>query len=136
MSMEDVIEECKLFYFAGSETTSSLIIWTMFCFSLQQEWQMQARQEILQVFGTKELHFDGLKHLKIMNMILNEVIRLYPPATMVVQATSKDTTLGDMMIPSGVHIIIPIMHVHHDNEIWGEDAKDFKPERFSEGVED
>ncbi|KAI3755713.1 hypothetical protein L1987_55519 [Smallanthus sonchifolius] len=134
MSMEDVIKECKLFYAAGSETTSNLIVWTMVCLSLDQEWQAKAREEIMQVFGTREIHFEGIKHLKIVTMILNEVLRLYPPAIMVIRATHKETQLGDMMIPPGVHISIPIIHVHHDPEIWGEDATQFKPERFTEGV--
>ncbi|XP_076960111.1 cytochrome P450 CYP72A219-like [Bidens hawaiensis] len=134
MSIEDVIEECKLFYIAGSETTSSLIIWTMVCLSLHQEWQIRAREEIMEVFGTQELHFEGLRHLKIVTMILNEVLRLYPPATMLLRATHKETKLGDMMLPSDVNIIIPIIRVHHDPEIWGEDATEFKPERFSEGI--
>ncbi|GJY68095.1 putative secologanin synthase [Tanacetum coccineum] len=134
MSIEDVIEECKLFYIAGSETTSTLILWTMVCLSLHQEWQTKAREEIMQAFGTGELHFEGLKHLKIVTMILNEVLRLYPPATQVLRATHKDTKLGNMMIPSGVDIIIPIIYVQHDHDIWGDDAREFKPERFSEGV--
>ncbi|KAD4179002.1 hypothetical protein R6Q59_022561 [Mikania micrantha] len=134
MSMEDVIQECKLFYAAGSETTSNLIAWTIVCLSLDQEWQTRARDEILTVFGTQELHFEGLKHLKILTMILNEVLRLYPPAIMVIRATHKETRLGDMMIPSGVHLTIPILNVHHDPEIWGEDATRFKPERFLEGI--
>ncbi|MFS7921648.1 putative 11-oxo-beta-amyrin 30-oxidase [Helianthus anomalus] len=134
MSMEDVIEECKLFYVAGSETTSNLIVWTMVCLSLDQEWQTKARDEIMQVFGNQEIHFEGLKHLNIVTMILNEVLRLYPPGSMVTRATHKETQLGDMMIPSGVHISIPIMHVHHDPKLWGEDATLFKPERFLEGI--
>nr|XP_043628733.1 cytochrome P450 CYP72A219-like [Erigeron canadensis] len=134
MSMEDVIEECKLFYIAGSETTSSLIVWTMVCLSLHQEWQTKAREEIMTVFGTGELHFEGLKHLKTVTMILNEVLRLYPPATNVLRTTIKETKLGEMTLPSDVNIIIPILNVHHDREIWGEDATEFKPERFSEGV--
>ncbi|XP_024991642.1 cytochrome P450 CYP72A219-like [Cynara cardunculus var. scolymus] len=134
MSMDDVIEECKLFYIAGSETTSNLIVWTMVCLSLHQEWQTQARQEILQVFGTGKLDFEGLKHLKILTMILNEVLRLYPPVVMVIRATTKETRLGNMMIPSGVYITLPIIHIHHDHEIWGGDAAEFNPKRFSEGV--
>nr|GEZ05750.1 cytochrome P450 CYP72A219-like [Tanacetum cinerariifolium] len=134
MSMQDVIEECKLFYIAGSETTSNLIVWTMVCLSLHQEWQIKAREEMLQVFGTRELDFEDLKNLKILTMILNEVLRLYPPVTMTTRATYEETKLGNMMIPSGVRLGLAFMHVHHDREIWGDDANDFKPERFSEGV--
>ncbi|KAD2804263.1 hypothetical protein E3N88_37640 [Mikania micrantha] len=134
MSMEDVIEECKLFYSAGSETTSNLIVWTMVCLSLHQEWQIQARDEILQVFGTKKVDFEGLKNLKILTMILNEVLRLYTPLNMITRATHKETKLGNMMIPPGVLLALAVMHVHHDPEIWGDDVHEFKPERFSEGI--
>ncbi|GJY83314.1 cytochrome P450 CYP72A219-like protein [Tanacetum coccineum] len=134
MSMEDVIDECKLIYLAATETISTLILWTMVCLSLHQEWQTIAREEIMQAFGTGELNLEGLKHLKNVTMILNEVLRLYPPATMVVRATHKHTKLRNMTIPSGMNIIIPILHVHHDPDIWGDDAREFKPERFSDGV--
>ncbi|KAK1416127.1 hypothetical protein QVD17_31915 [Tagetes erecta] len=134
MSMDDVIEECKLFYIAGSETTSNLIVWTMVCLSLHQEWQTRARKEVLQVFGDKEFDFEGLKNLKVLTMILNEVLRLYTPVIMMTRATHKDTKLGNMMIPSGVQLSLAMMHVHHDREIWGDDVNEFKPERFSEGI--
>ncbi|GJR77594.1 cytochrome P450 CYP72A219-like protein, partial [Tanacetum coccineum] len=67
-------------------------------------------------------------------MILNEVLRLYPPTAMVLRATHKETKLGNMKLPSGVHIIIPIIHVQHDHDIWGDNAREFKLERFSKGV--
>ncbi|XP_076941706.1 cytochrome P450 CYP72A219-like [Bidens hawaiensis] len=134
MSMEDVIEECKLFYIAGSETTSNLIVWTMVCLSMHQEWQTRAREEIVNVFGDKELDFEGLKSLKILTMILNEVLRLYTPVIMMTRATHKETKLGNMMIPSGMHLSLAMMHVHHDREIWGDDANEFKPDRFVEGI--
>ncbi|KAI7729667.1 hypothetical protein M8C21_015760 [Ambrosia artemisiifolia] len=134
MSMEDVIEECKLFYIGGSETTANLIVWTMICLSLHQEWQVRAREEIIHVFGDKKLDFEGLKNLKILTMILNEVLRLYPPAVMMTRATHKDTKLGNMVIPSGVELTLAMMHVHHDRELWGEDVNEFNPERFAEGI--
>ncbi|KAM0015281.1 putative secologanin synthase [Helianthus debilis subsp. tardiflorus] len=134
MSMEDVIEECKLFYIAGSETTSNLIVWTMVCLSLHQEWQIRAREEIVQAFGNNQPDFEGLKNLKILTMILNEVLRLYPPVIMMTRATHKDTKLGNMMIPSGMQLTLAMVHVHQDREIWGDDVNEFNPERFSEGI--
>ena len=67
-------------------------------------------------------------------MILNEALRLYPPASSLHRIVHKETKLGNLIIPVGVEIALPTILVHHDYELWGESANQFKSERFSEGI--
>ncbi|XP_042386699.1 cytochrome P450 72A15-like [Zingiber officinale] len=134
LTTDEMIDECKLFYFAGQETTSALMTWTMVVLSMHQDWQERARQEVLQVFGKEKPTYDGLSQLKTVTMILYEVLRLYPPVLGVQRQVLKSLKIGDVVYPPGAMLVLSVVQMHHDPDYWGKDVLEFNPERFAEGV--
>ncbi|KAG8654247.1 cytochrome P450 CYP749A22 [Manihot esculenta] len=134
ISIEDLIDECKTFYIAGQETTSSALAWNILLLAIHMDWQEKAREEILELFGQRNPTLDEISRLKIMNMIINETLRLYSPSITMMREVHKGTRLGKLVAPARMDVLVSILALHHDPEIWGEDVHLFKPERFAEGV--
>ncbi|WVZ72505.1 hypothetical protein U9M48_020953 [Paspalum notatum var. saurae] len=135
ITVNDIVEECKTFFFAGKQTTSNLLTWTTVVLAMHPEWQELARQEVLDVCGPHAIPSrEQLAKLKTLGMILNETLRLYPPAVATVRRAKTDVQLGGCLIPRDTELLIPIMAVHHDARLWGPDATQFNPARFARGV--
>ncbi|KAG6497304.1 hypothetical protein ZIOFF_045203 [Zingiber officinale] len=160
MTVRDIVEECKTFFFAGKQTTSNLLTWTTVLLAMHPEWQERARAEVLRVCGPRDVpsreHLPKLKTVRfatsqnyrrpsnsrLMNssspsqllMIIYETLRLYPPAVATIRQAKADVELGGYRIPQGTELLIPIMGLHHDAELWGPDVAQFNPERFANGA--
>ncbi|KAK8654627.1 hypothetical protein V6N13_107234 [Hibiscus sabdariffa] len=162
ITVHDMIEECKSFLFAGKLTTSNLLTWTTVLLAMHPQWQVQAREEVLRVCGSRDIPTKDdvvkLKTVKLksnfpflfdefrryisdirfmvwqLTMILNESLRLYPPTIATIRRAKVDAELGGYIIPRGTELMIPILALHHDHTIWGSDANEFYPPRFSKGV--
>uniref|UniRef100_A0A803LEG7 Cytochrome P450 734A1 n=1 Tax=Chenopodium quinoa TaxID=63459 RepID=A0A803LEG7_CHEQI len=131
----DIVEECKSFFFAGKHTTSNLLIWTSILLAMHPQWQQLAREEVMRVCGARDIPTkDDVSNLKTLSMIISEVLRLYPPVVATIRRAKTQVDLGDINIKEETELLVPILSVHHDTTIWGPDASEFNPSRFSQGV--
>lgn len=55
ITVHDIVEECKSFFFAGKQTTSNLMTWTTVLLAMHPHWQVQAREEVLRVCGSRDV---------------------------------------------------------------------------------
>ncbi|OAY48819.1 cytochrome P450 709B2 [Manihot esculenta] len=134
LNMKEIMENCKSFFFAGHETTSNLLTWSVFLLSTHPEWHEKLREEVLTECGMGIPDADMLSKLKFVNMFLLEVLRLYCPVIMLIRRAPEDMKLGNLMIPKETCLTIPLVKIHRSKEYWGEDANEFKPLRFASGV--
>ena len=75
-----------------------------------------------------------LQHISQVTMILYEVLRLYSPSISLYRTVHEETKLRNLILLAGVQLCLPIILVHHDCELWDDDANDFNPNRFAEGI--
>ena len=64
ISVDELVDECKIFYFAGHVTTNALLAWTILLLALHPDWQEEARKEVLDTFGKQVPNLEGLDRLK------------------------------------------------------------------------
>lgn len=132
---QQLIDECKTFFFTGHETTALLMTWTMMLLATSTEWQEKARAETLEICQGNDPCAADLPKLKILGMILNESLRLYTPASLLPRQAFENVKVGDVELPKGMSVWIPVLAIHRSKELWGEDANEFNPQRFAEGVQ-
>ncbi|PPR92605.1 hypothetical protein GOBAR_AA28067 [Gossypium barbadense] len=78
-SIQDLVDECKTFYFSGQETVNSLLAWATVLLAIHSDWQDKARAEVIEVFDTQNSDSEGMAKLNTITMIINVTLRLYYP---------------------------------------------------------
>ncbi|KAB2596687.1 hypothetical protein D8674_032137 [Pyrus ussuriensis x Pyrus communis] len=107
LTTEELVDECKTFFFGGHDTTVLAITWSMLLLAMHPEWQNQLRQEIREVIGDIEVDVDRLAGLKKLGWVISEVLRLYPSApNSQRQARGNIRVNDDLTVPIGTNIYV------------------------------
>ncbi|KAL5866202.1 hypothetical protein ACOSQ3_003716 [Xanthoceras sorbifolium] len=129
-----IVDNCKNIYFAGHETTAITASWSLMLLAAYPEWQDRTRAEVLEICEHRVPDANMLRSMKTLTMVIQETLRLYPPAVFVIRQALQDIKFKDIVVPGGMNIQIPIPALQQDTDLWGSDAHNFNPERFSNGI--
>jgi cytochrome P450 len=130
MSEGQLIDNLMTFLAAGHETTAKALTWALYLLARAPEWQKRVRDEVLLVAGRQPVDAQHLDKLVVTRAVLEEAMRLYPPAPVMTRQASCAVGLGGQTVPAGAIIFIPIFAVHRHRRLW-DDPDRFDPDRFS-----
>lgn len=129
---DDVRDEVIIFLVAGHETTGSALAFALHLLGRHQEVQDRVRSEVLAAAGEQGSARDDLDRLPYTAHVINEAMRLYPPAHTVVRRAVDDTELLGYHVEKGGILAVNIWGIHHRPTVWSEPFR-FSPDRFESG---
>ncbi|XP_069133683.1 cytochrome P450 3A8-like isoform X1 [Argopecten irradians] len=134
ITFDEILGNAEVFFFAGYETTTITLSMASYYLALYPEYQDKLRQEITDKVGSSDLSYDNVREVEYLEMIINETLRISPPATRTDRVCINDTVINGVQIPAGMNISVPIYGIHHDPDNW-EDPDKFIPERFAKSYD-
>ncbi|KAH9885121.1 cytochrome P450 [Cubamyces lactineus] len=141
---EELIGQVSTFIFAAMDTTSNALSMTLSLLAQHPLVQNKLREEILEAAQGEDLDYDALVSLPYLDAVCRETLRLHTPIAMVFRETRQDTVLplsepiigvdgsqiSEIVVPKDTTLLVGIHACNRNKAIWGEDAMEWKPERW------
>jgi cytochrome P450 len=129
LSAKEIRDEIITIFMAGHETTSLALTWTLYLLSQHPDAEAKLHAELSEVLGGRTPRAEDVPKLRYARMVIDEALRLYPPAhTMAREAVGADELSGHR-IPAGATVYIVPWLLHRHRRLW-ERPERFDPERF------
>ena len=132
MSDELLVDNILAFLGGGNDTRAFALTWTLYLISRSPQWEARMLEEIEQVVGSGPVTSAHVGQLVTVQQVLNESLRLFPTAPMIVRDIVDDVELDGVTIPGGTIGMIPIYAIHRHRSYW-DDPDRFDPDRFAPG---
>jgi cytochrome P450 len=129
MTDRQVRDEVITIFSAGHETTANLLSWTLYLLARHPDVLAKLHQELDGLLRGKIPDAEDLQLLAYTRAILNESMRLRPPAGILLRKVNKDTEVDGYFLRAGRPAIFSIFNLHHHADFWPQPEK-FDPERF------
>ena len=131
MSSQQLRDECITLFVAGQETTATALTWAFYLLMKHPDKMQKLMLEIETVLGAKTPELSTLSALKYTQMVLEETMRLYPPAWVIARKVLRNTVLCGYPVEEKAQLILDVYSLHRHPDYWDRPDQ-FIPERFDE----
>jgi cytochrome P450 len=130
MSKEELVHNMQFFIVAGHETTALALSWALYLLAHSPQWQDRVRAEVTGQLGGRAAGPDDLAAMPLVEQVLEEAMRLYPPVGLLARTVlAKDELCGRTVQPNDI-MFLPIWALHR-HEMWWDEPQKFDPGRFA-----
>lgn len=130
MSDEQLRNQIMTLMLAGYETTASALAWTWYLLAQDAASVARLQAEAREVLGGRPPRYPDLERLSYTGQVLNETMRLFPPAWILGRRALGEDEIGGYYVAPGTTIAICLYTLHRHPRFW-ESPDDFDPDRFS-----
>lgn len=126
----EVRDQMATFFLAGHETTATALAWTWYLLSHAPDVEAKLHAELDSLLGGRAATYGDYEKLTYTRMVLEEAMRLYPPAHTTARQANADDRFGDIAIPAGTMVVIS-PYIMHRHRLYWQNPDVFDPENFA-----
>lgn len=131
MNTAELRDNLLTFIVAGHETTALTLSWALYLMGFDQAVQQKARAEAQTVLQGRTATGADVENLPYIRQIIDETLRLYPPAGVISRTAQRNDTLCGREVRPGDTVMVPIYALGRHQQLW--DQPDvFDPDRFKD----
>lgn len=129
LTKDEITDQCLNFFFAGTETTASLLAWSLHLLAQHPEVERQLHTEIDQILNGDAASLKDLSRLELTGRIITETLRLYPAGWFITRTVTRDTELAGQPLAAGTPLVFSPYLIHHHPGHYPE-PEQFDPDRW------
>ncbi len=129
LSAREVSDTISMLFGAGTDTVALALTWSLHLLATHEHERAIVEQEVDAVTGGGAITADMLPRLERCRAVVDEAMRLYPPAPTLGRRALVDDRIGDLDVRAGTMIVIPPLVVHRHRRLWSQ-PDHFQPARF------
>ena len=123
-------DEVGTFLGAGHETTAVTLAWVWYLLSKYPDVERQVHAEVAEVLQGRTPRVADIPRLSYTKMVIQETMRLYPPAWGMSRGIVNDDEIDGYPIPAGALMVLSPYVTHRHPAFW-DNPEGFEPERFT-----